>query len=373
MLKSVLVEVKRIKTLMGVNESEFDVFDSNVLKGSDSCDYYENMDPPQGVDFWFQKSYLNLSPEEKKKKQTIIDSYVSETLKGVVNSYVTYYSSGDGYIKLKTNFIKDSDKQKQIDELLTYVKQTTYHIIWEKRLTPSQFYSVGSAWAFTQGNDVYINLYNFWDGTVGGKKSMYDTLKHEVGHVIQNYMLSRPQSFKSPYYNISDTLGSASNPPTDTILKDKEIHAYLQSFRDLFMIKPFDRGSEVIKKIEEKVNNGDLKWGLGELRVIDKYLCFLQKDSNGNYVNINANSPTTFSDILLYNLNINAKEKTTEEHFADTTYLFAKFVKFGIGSEIMVNKTLPKVSIGYVDINSIGTINYDFAKNTLKDSEEKFG
>lgn len=67
------------------------------------------------------------------------------------------------------------------------------------------------------------------------------------------------------------------------------------------------------------------------------------------------------------------KKKTTEEHFADTTYLFAKFVKFGIGSEIMVNKTLPKVSIGYVDINSIGTINYDFAKNTLKDSEEKFG
>jgi hypothetical protein len=371
--KNILLEVVRIKNLMGINESEIDVLDSNEFTDVENCDYYTKMDPPSGVSYWFQQKYQKMLPDEKNQIQNVINTYVKEELKKVIDSYVSYYGSGDGNFKLVTKFIKSENKESEVQKLLDYLKETTYQIIWSKEETPTQFLNVISSWAFTQGNLIYVNLFNFWDSTAAGKKSMYDTLKHEVGHVLHNYMLNNPTVFKSPFYTTNYSQEKITNKRLGIELGDKEIHAYLQSFRDLFNIKPFDKGTEIVNIIKEKVNNGNLYWDNGELKVVGNYLCFIQKNGNGSYTNITANNADEFINISIYNLKIKTDTKTTDEHWADTTYLLSNFIKFGIGSQVFPDDGLPSVKIGYVNLNDIGTINYDFAQNYVKNSEENFG
>lgn len=74
----------------------------------------------------------------------------------------------------------------------------------------------------------------------------------------------------------------------------------------------------------------------------------------------------------MYNLTIKTDVQTTEEHWADTTFLFSNFVKFGM-SNLLLPDVTPNVKIGYVDLMSIGTINYDFAQNFENNSEKTFG
>lgn len=355
---------------MGINESELDVLDSNEFTDLENCDYYSKIDPPSGVSYWFQEKYKKMTPDEKKQIENVINIYVKEELKKVIDGYVSYYGSGDGNLKLITKFVKSENKEDEVQKLLNYLKQTTYQIIWSKEETPSQFLNVISSWAFTQGNTIYINLFNFWDSTAAGKKSMYDTLKHEVGHVLHNYMLNNSTVFKSPFYTTNYSQEKVTNKRLGIELGDKEIHSYLQSFRDLFNIKPFDKGPEIVNVIKEKVNNGKISWDYGELKVVGDYLCFLQKNSNGGYIDITANNADEFINILLYNLKIKTDNQTTDEHWADTTYLLSNFIRFGIGSQVFSDKGLPNVKIGYVNLNAIGTINYDFAQNYVKNSEE---
>jgi len=372
MLKHILSEVQRIKTLMGINESEYDVLNTDTIEPIEDCNYYDKLSPPNGVDFWFQEKFKLMSSEDKTKIKETINSYINEELNKVVGYYTDYYGTGDGLIKLKSNFVISDDKENEINKLLSYIKSTKYTIIWQKNDTPSQFINVINAWAFTQGNNVYINLFNFWDGTAAGKKSMYDTLLHEVGHVIHNFMLGNPQSFKSPFYEVGNTTQISNNPSLKVELGKKEIHAYLQSFRQLFNIKPFDKGENIVNIIKENVDNGNIKWVLGDLKVVNNNLIFLQKNKEGEYININANNADGFINLLMYNLTIKTDVQTTEEHWADTTFLFSNFVKFNL-SDLLLPDITPNVNVGYVDLTSIGNINYDFAQNFENNSEKTFG
>jgi len=185
-------------------------------------------------------------------------------------------------------------------------------------------------------------------------------------------MLGNPQSFKSPFYEVGNTIQTSNNPMLKAELGKKEIHAYLQSFRDLFNINPFDKGENIVKIIKENVDNGNIKWSLGDLKVVNYNLIFLQKNKEGEYINIDANNVDGFINLLLYNLTIKTDVQTTEEHWADTTYLFSNFVKFGL-SDLLLSNITSNIKVAYVDLTSIGKINYDFAQNFKNNSEKTFG
>jgi hypothetical protein len=348
---------------MGINE-ETNIPEIDDLQTTSDCTYYDNINPPEGVTYWFQTVFGLMSSEEKEKVKKTIDTYIKNELQSAIDYYVEYYSIGDGNIKLKNNFIKTTDKVLAVNSLLNYLKNSTYKIFWSKNEMPPSFVLYSNAWAFTSGNKIYVNLFNFWDGTQAGKKSVYDTFIHELGHVIHNFMLEDEDVFKKPFYTTNNSIEKQTNPNLAVELGDKEIHAYLQSFRNIFKIKPFDGATEIVNILNSKISEKKLTWKLGELKIIANKLCFFQKNSNNEYVNIDAQDANTFINILMYNLQIKTDDGTTDEHWADTTYLFSNFVKFGMTATLIPEQKLPDFKFAYVDLKSIGQINYDFAQNS---------
>lgn len=366
--RKILTEITRMKSLMGLNEDTI-IPELDKLENISNCTYYNNLNPPQGVDFWFQNKFKLMNSEEKEKIKKTIEEYIVIELQRAIDYYNTYYSSGDGNSKLISKFIKTNDTESAVNGLLNFLKNSTYKIYWSVNEMPSYHILYSNAWAFTSSNTIYVNLFNFWDGTEAGKKSVYDTFIHELGHVIHNYMLDNSDIFEKPFYSTSN-IEKTTNPNLAVELGDKEIHAYLQSFRNIFQIKPFDGVNEVVNIIKLKISENKLTWNLGELKVISNKLCFFQKNPNGEYIDINADNSDKFINILMYNLKIKTEDLSIDEHWADTTYLFANFVKFGTTSKLIPEENLPDFKFAYVDLKSIAQINLDFAQNSNNNSIE---
>jgi hypothetical protein len=347
--KKILSEVYRIKTLMGINESIPDILDFENIQDTDTCTYYDNQNPPEGVDYWFQEKYKKMNIEEKLKYQKIINDFVKKTFDETKSYFTTTYESGDGYNKLVNNFIISSDKDSKVTNLLDYIKNATYKIYYEVSEIPVNLQSYNTAWAFTQLDKVYINVFNFWDGTVAGKKSMYDTLLHELNHVMQNYMLNNSGSFKPPFPSVYVDYGVKTG--------NKEIHSNFQSIRKLFNIGVSDTTTDFIDKIKTLVSNKSLYWDLGEIKVVDDKLCFLEKNLDG-YVDNVITGKENFMQKFMYTLHVKLNDE--DEHIADISYLFSEFYKTATAEQLGITTTNPKLKIVYVDLLSLANLNDEF-------------
>lgn len=350
--KKILSELYRIKSLMGINETKSDILDIENIEDTDNCTYYDNQNPPEGVDYWFQEKYKKMTLEEKIKFQKIINDYVKKTFDEVKSYFYTTYHNGLGYDKLINKFVIGDNKDTKVNNLLNYINNATYKIYYETSEIPMGFQGYNTAWAFTQLDSVYINIFNFWDGTVAGKKSMYDTLLHELNHVMQNYMLNNSSSFNPPFpkFYIDNTIKTGT----------KEIHSNFQSVRKLFNIGVADTSSEFIEKIKTSVLNKTLYWDLGEIKVVNDKLCFLEK-SFTNYVDNMVTGKENFLEKFMYTLHFNLNDG--DEHIADISYLLSDYYKTGTAKQLGVDITNQDLKIIYVDLLTLANLNDDFVQN----------
>lgn len=350
--KKVISELHRIKTLMGINETESDILNIENIDDIDNCTYYENQNPPEGVDYWFQEKYKKMTLDEKVRFQKIINDYVKKTFNEVKGYFYTTYRNGKGYNKLINKFVKGDDKDTKVKNLLDYINNATYKLYYEVSEIPVTLQSYSSAWAFTQLDNVYINIFNFWDGTLAGKKSMYDTLLHELSHVMQNYMLNNPNNFNPPFptFHISSTTKKA----------DKEKHSNLQSVRKLFNIGVADTPSEFIEKIKNSVLNKTFYWDLGEIKISNNKLCFLEKIYK-EYVNNIVTSKENFLEKFMYTLRFNLNDG--DEHIADISYLLSDYYKIATAKELGLEVTNPNLKVVYIDLIELSNLNQLFVQN----------
>jgi hypothetical protein len=361
--KEVISEVTRIKNLMGLLVES--VEETNI------CNFYDNLDPPEGVNYFFSKDYPNMSPEKKKRLKDVVENHIREELKKTIQYYRNYYNiNGDAYKKLKDNYVKTSDKDNQISILLKSLDTIKLKFIWSKEETPLEYQGKGyeNAWAYTLGYIIYVNIYTFWDGTYSGKKSLETTLIHEVGHVIDNYMIYNPDIFDKPFFETNTKIDGQK----DTIATGKEIHASLQVIRKLFNLGAFDKGTEIANKFEKKINDGTFKWTKGDLKINNNNLYFIQKNDKGDLIDFEGNNTNNFIDNTIYSLILKKDNKEQDENWADTTYLFANYQKYQKLSETNLTLKTPNVKVAVVDLNSIGNINYDFAMNTEQGEEPNY-
>jgi hypothetical protein len=361
--KEVISEVARIKNLMGLLVEN--------VEQTNTCNFYDNLDPPEGVDYFFSEKYPKMPQEKKLRLKNVVENFIKEELKKTVQYYRNYYNpNGDAYKKLKDNYVKTSDKDNQIIKLLDSLETIKLKFIWSREETPSQYKGLGldSAWAYTLGYIIYINVYNFWDATNAGKKSVETTLVHEVGHVIDNYMIYNPDIFNKPYFETNTRIDGQK----DEIATGTEIHASLQVIRKLFDLGAFDKGTEIANKFQKKINDGTFKWEKGDLKIKDNNLYFIEKDKNGNFIDFNGNDTNGFIHNVMYSIILKKDNKEQDENWADTTYLFANYQKYQKLSETNLSNKTPNVKVAVVDLNSIGNINYDFAMNTEQGEEPNY-
>lgn len=361
--KELISEVTRIKNLMGL-------IVENVEETS-TCNFYDNLDPPEGVSYFFSRDYPKMSQDEKNRLKSVVENYIKDQLKKTVQYYRNYYNpNGDAYKKLKDNFVKTSDKDNQIGKLLNSLDTIKLKYIWSEKDTPLEYQGKGleNAWAYTLGYIIYINVYTFWDGTTAGKKSVETTLIHEVGHVIDNYMIYNPDIFEKPFFETNTKIDGEK----DEIATGKEIHAALQVIRKLFDLGAFDKGTEISNKFQKKINDGTFKWNKGNLEVKDNKLYFIEKNKEGNLIDFNGNDTNGFIQNVMYSLILKKDNKEQDENWADTTYLFANYQKYQKLSETNLSNKTPNVKVAVVDLNSIGNINYDFAMNTEQGEEPNY-
>ena len=357
--KKILSEVSRIKSLMGINETKTDILDIENIENTENCTFYDNQNPPEGVDYWFQEKYKKMTLDEKLKYQKIIDDFVEKTFEEVKTYFSSTYQSGDGYEKLINKFVIGDNKETKITNLLNYINQATYKLYYDFSEIPMNFQAFKTAWAFTQLDKIYINIFNFWDGTLAGKKSMYDTLLHELNHVMQNYMLNNPSNFNPPFPKVY--LGNVTKTGT------KEIHSNFQSIRKLFDIGVDDTNSEFIEKIKTYVSNKTFYWDLGEIKVVNDKLCFLEK-SFTNYVDNIVTDKENFMEKFMYTLRFNFNDG--DEHIADISYLLSDFYKISTAKELGIDFTPPELKIVYVDLTTLANLNDDFVQNKIGSSIE---
>lgn len=347
---------------MGINETKSDILDIENIENTENtenCTFYDNQNPPEGVDYWFQEKYKKMTLDEKFKYQKIIDDFVEKTFEEVKTYFSSTYQNGAGYKKLIDKFVIGDNKETKVTNLLNYINRATYKLYYDVSEIPMNFQAFNNAWAFTQLDKIYINIFNFWDGTLAGKKSMYDTLLHELNHVMQNYMLNNPSNFNPPFPKVY--LGN------DTKTGTKEIHSNFQSIRKLFNIGVYDTSSEFIEKIKTYVSNKTFYWDLGEIKVVNDKLCFLEK-SFTNYVDNIVTDKKNFMEKFMYTLRFNFNDG--DEHIADISYLLSDFYKTSTAKELGIDFTPSELKIVYVDLTTLANLNDDFVQNKIGSSIE---
>jgi hypothetical protein len=357
--KKVLKEQYRIKTLMGINESINILTDFENLNDSENCNFYDNLNPPEGVDYWFQEKYQKMTETEKLSYKKIINDFTIKTLDEVKGYFTTTYGSGNGYNKLLNNFILGDNKDYKILKLLEYIEGATVKCFFEKTEVPYEYQPYIEAWAYTKLDKIYVNVFNFWDGTLGGKKSMYDTILHETNHVMQNYMLNNPTSYKKPFPILSDGNQVKTN--------HKEIHSNFQTIRKLFGINVEDSAIQFVNKISEYVKNKTLYWDLGDIMISGYKICFLEK-KNGVYVDTNITNKDNFMEKFMFTLRFTSNDG--DEHIADISYLFSEFYKTATTKDLGFDLTIKNVKVVYVDLMELANLNDDFVQNYNNSSIE---
>ena len=75
---------------MGINESEYDVLNTDTIEPIDDCDYYDKLTPPDGVDFWFQEKFKSMSSEDKTKIKEFDLDYLIDKYPDFIKEEQTY-------------------------------------------------------------------------------------------------------------------------------------------------------------------------------------------------------------------------------------------------------------------------------------------
>ncbi len=175
------------------------------------------------------------------KQETIdkIVKHVDDLLSKCINYYTTYYQS-EGVI---SKFLNKSNSEKLINE----IKKVKNKI----NLRP-QGSDIDDAWGCIYTNDLYtihLNYFNFFNGRIDA--SIYDTIIHEMGHIIDFQL--RNMNEKSSYMELGYL-----KPKTESdtyILSREEDYARVQRLRNILFLTPFATEHEVSMGIQTLIKD----------------------------------------------------------------------------------------------------------------------
>jgi hypothetical protein len=249
-----------------------------------------------------------------------IVKYTNRLLEECITYYISYYRNEDVAIKFKN--------RSNVEKLITEIQK-----VKNKIHVKPQGSDIDDAWGCIYTNDLYtihLNYYNFFNGKINA--SIYDTIVHEMGHIIDFQLRSMGER---PSY----MEGSVLRPINETdqyIVSREEDYARVQRLRNLLWLSPLADETELKNGIQELVSKG--KFVFPNLNVefsSDNKLMILK--ASGNIRNLDLSHLSW----VLGNLIVN------DYLASDLGYLFAKYGQV-VGGVI------------HVDLSKIVTINKFF-------------
>jgi hypothetical protein len=271
------------------------------------------------------KSYLNDSSEENKNK--IIDK-INKDLKKCVDYFAEYYKNPDNLRKFKN--------QKNIDTLIQEINKVKVITYFKKYNS-----DLDTSWGYIYTNDLYtihINYFNFFNKKINA--SIYDTILHEMGHLIDFMLRSLKEA---PSFFEFGHMRAKTN--TDKyIISREEDYARIQRLRNIFKLNPIGTYQEIADILNEYIKSKRIELGNLELEI--------SPDKKNIIVKTNVNlSKLELTDLAYVFGNI-----VIDNYLAtDIGYLFAKYAK------VENNNIL-------VDLVKINNINNKFVNTGFTDN-----
>ena len=216
------------------------------------CDYYDDKKPDSGYsDFW--SNFKNLNLEQKKAKAEEINQKISELAIQNKKEYIDWYSNPNTIKKFSNS--EQSVRKNLISSLIPNFRIKI-------NFSPDSEASEMSkkSWGYClPGKDqftLYVNLYNFYNGKPQGNKSIKDTIKHEMAHLIDAFLKKNKVSTYIP------THGSNLSPEEYAriyLINDRDTFARLNIFRGVIDAGPADTGKQLLVKFLNAYKSGKIE------------------------------------------------------------------------------------------------------------------
>ena len=103
---------------------------------------------------------------------------------------------------------------------------------------------------------LHLNLYNFYNGKAQGNKSIKDTIKHEMAHLIDGFLKKNKVSTYIPTH--ASHLG-ADEYARIYLINDRDTFARLNILRGVINVGPADSGKQILEKFLSSYKSGKIK------------------------------------------------------------------------------------------------------------------
>jgi hypothetical protein len=250
-------------------------YNSSVIESSILDDNLQEVskEPDAGCTYYNQRevsgenrvAYKNLqaeikamNTEEKREYEMELKEKFKLDLQEVKQYYINWFNNSQkvdwfsrrGAEDIRTQLVNKHIPNMQLEAFLN----RDSCVAWCQR-NGSQKYTnttCGGAWGFVSSNNfsvIYLNFYNFYDGTENGDADVKHTLTHEVAHSIDLFLKNK--GFKtSPQVHGSES--------TCYIKNDMEDYARLNTLRETIGAGPNDSGEEFVQKFIQNIKNGNI-------------------------------------------------------------------------------------------------------------------
>jgi hypothetical protein len=215
------------------------------------CDYYSDKKPDSEY-FNFWSNFKKLNPEQKKAKLEEIKRNISELSTQNKKEYIDWYSNPDTIEKFSNS--EQSVRKNLISSLIPNFK-----IKINTSPEPGVSEMSKKAWGYCSPEKdqfmLYVNLYNFYNGKPQGNKSIKDTIKHEMAHLIDGFLKKNKVSTYIP------THGSNLSPEEYAriyLINDRDTFARLNILRGVINAGPADSGKLLLEKFIRACKSGKI-------------------------------------------------------------------------------------------------------------------
>lgn len=172
---------------------------------------------------------------------------IREKVKTNKQNIITYYTNWFSKEETKKKF-KD---QTNISKLLSYLNTIKIKLYWNDKESP---YPTSNGWVMRNVEGVVnLNMYKLTKGN-----QMYNTMLHEMGHLIDFYLQKLGESTVTVstegFYDVEGGMDSYVASESETITR-------IQRLRNILGIQPLDSGLVFADKIFSEIKNGNLTFG----------------------------------------------------------------------------------------------------------------
>lgn len=289
---------------------------SGTTTNKDSDEYCEvsvgTEVPSNVVNRWNQ-----MNPDEKKKKISEISPKLDAAVKKARDEYEAWFKNPDTSKKFPSLF--DKTKLMTVSSYIQTIKKINLIFNLPKDKNPGTMGWVSS----NEPTVININVPKFHDGDSFTNSDVYQTIKHEMAHLIDNYLT------KIGVKTYNQTVDTSTQELYDKnyIINDKDQYARLNLLRSTIGAAPMDGAKELLTKFMNKVKENVITFPKLDVSV-SKSTQSSQKNntdlSNAYYSWIEQNGGIFVNNSPIHNF----------------SQLFGTFAARGSGNSVLINFNL---------------------------------